>query len=806
MGKKFKYESAEPLWPRQIIVLVPAGFLVGLILGQCRFDDPNPLRSGWTWLAVFGAILASLGWSALRAQYRVARQIRLGILLSLLAHVGLLFAMESVSLGVSSNNQLARDYTPWHRRDAEQQVFLGEAKVEVIPRHEVQPPVDVDSLKAAVLERSPRQEQPTIEPPVETPLTPLPTAISPSTISRVEPAQLNRADEERAIPLAADETPRLQRQVADAPLASSAAVAVPDVAAPVAQEPSAPNAQPMASDRPLSVGNASALESIGLPSVASAPSLERAAQRSEAAPRLATSPSISAIPRRRAAATPSVSDQAVPPVPELPSAGTSQQAGAPGLTGGVGTGSGLTGGVGTGSGPTVGVGPAASSGRLTGTTTPPLVALPGGSGAGAGTGVDTALPAGGGPSRRIGSDVATVTHLQEDRFINRRVGGVPSINAPVRDRAEAFRARRPLGRGPGNVGSVDLGSKAEDAIQAGLEFLVRYQLPDGRWSLHSFRGATESDAGLIHSDAAATALALLSFLGAGYDHYDDKYQATVRGGLDFLLRNQKPNGDLYIAQDAESNKSAWLYSHAIATLALCESYGMTGDKRLQEPAQRAINFIVETQNQSTGGWRYTPGVSADTSVSGWQLMALKSGELSGLKVPRETLDKIKGWLDYAQVEGSGGSQYLYNPGRPASQDPRDTRRPTMTSVGLLMRLYLGWNRQTPALVTGAKTIQASLPEMCARGAWARDTYYWYYATQVMYHMGGDYWKTWQDRLHPLLVSTQVQTGDARGSWDPTNPVPDRWGQHGGRIYVTTLNLLSLEVTYRNLPIYESTGK
>jgi hypothetical protein len=30
-------------------------------------------------------------------------------------------------------------------------------------------------------------------------------------------------------------------------------------------------------------------------------------------------------------------------------------------------------------------------------------------------------------------------------------------------------------------------------------------------------------------------------------------------------------------------------------------------------------------------------------------------------------------------------------------------------------------------------------------------------------------------------------------------VPDRWGVYGGRIYVTALHLLALEVPYRHLP-------
>jgi hypothetical protein len=54
------------------------------------------------------------------------------------------------------------------------------------------------------------------------------------------------------------------------------------------------------------------------------------------------------------------------------------------------------------------------------------------------------------------------------------------------------------------------------------------------------------------------------------------------------------------------------------------------------------------------------------------------------------------------------------------------------------------------------------------------------------------------------VRTQVKSGELSGSWHPYRPVPDRWGAHGGRLYVTTLNLLSLEVRYRLLPLYENT--
>jgi hypothetical protein len=132
----------------------------------------------------------------------------------------------------------------------------------------------------------------------------------------------------------------------------------------------------------------------------------------------------------------------------------------------------------------------------------------------------------------------------------------------------------------------------------------------------------------------------------------------------------------------------------------------------------------------------------------------------------------------------------------------------MTSVGLLMDLYLGRTRSDRTMQLGADHLLDNLPELdppAESGTLrnpGRDTYYWYYATQVMFHMGGDYWREWHERLHGLITRSQVKEGALAGSWDPVGPMPDKWAHLGGRVYVTSLNLLSLEVSYRYLPLYE----
>ena len=347
-----------------------------------------------------------------------------------------------------------------------------------------------------------------------------------------------------------------------------------------------------------------------------------------------------------------------------------------------------------------------------------------------------------------------------------------------------------------------LGPKTEEAIEKGLEFLAKHQRADGSWKLEDFGQRT-----VIRSDTAATALSLLAFQGAGYSHVQYKYQQECRKALGFLIAGQQSNGDLYRPMEEASDRNGWLYSHAIGTLALCEAYGMTQDENLRSNAQRAVDFLVYSQDRQEGGWRYIPRVGSDTSVTGWGMMALKSAELSGLYVPKQTFEGIEKWLDHSQVSLREQHLYRYN----WLANTPETKHgalptPVMTSVGLLMRLYMGYKRDNSVMAKGADWLLQRPPAMGTEQAPKRDTYYWYYATQVLFHMGGDRWKNWYQALYPMLIESQVTEGPYAGSWEPIGPIPDAWGEYAGRLYVTTMNLLSLEVTYRHLPIYEATSR
>jgi len=272
----------------------------------------------------------------------------------------------------------------------------------------------------------------------------------------------------------------------------------------------------------------------------------------------------------------------------------------------------------------------------------------------------------------------------------------------------------------------------------------------------------------------ATAMGVLPFLGAGQTHVEGSYQRNVQGALAYLVNSMKSNGSLH-------ESGGTMYSHGLAAIALTEAFGMTNDRALMAPAQASLNFISYAQDPVGGGWRYQVRQPGDTSVVGWKLMALKSGHMAYLQVNPNTIRGAERFLD--SVAMSNGAYYGYT--SPA-------RRSTMTSIGLLCRMYLGWTLEHEGLQEGVRYLSD-------RGPSRSDMYYNYYATQVMRQVGGEYWEKWNEEMRDYLVRTQVKEGPEKGSWHFDC---NRGGVRGGRLYNTSLATLILEVYYRHLPIYQ----
>lgn len=319
-------------------------------------------------------------------------------------------------------------------------------------------------------------------------------------------------------------------------------------------------------------------------------------------------------------------------------------------------------------------------------------------------------------------------------------------------------------------------SASEQAVARGLRWLAAHQGPEGGWNFNHHQSPCQGqcrDPGNQASTTGATAIALLPFLGAGHTHRAGEYQETVRAGLYYLLNR------MLVTPQGGDLQEGTMYAQGLAAIALAEAFSMTGDRTFEQPAQRAIDFIVFAQDKGGGGWRYFPGQMGDLSVTGWQFMALKSAQLAYLRVPPTvTRDAIR-FVD--SLASDDGAQYGYNTPKP---------EPTMTAVGLLCRMYSGWKRSEPGLARGV--------EYLARWGPADDNmYYNYYATQVMHHWDGPLWERWNQQMRDDLIATQVTTGHEAGSWYFA-------GGHavtGGRLYNTAMCTMTLEVYYRYLPLY-----
>lgn len=371
------------------------------------------------------------------------------------------------------------------------------------------------------------------------------------------------------------------------------------------------------------------------------------------------------------------------------------------------------------------------------------------------------------------------TRLPEARLIKPQAVALPTSLPIARP---AFGSRDPrfrqlfLERNGGDA-------HTEAAVKLGLEWFQKTQADDGSWDYKKYGVADKyRKEGQDHT-VGITGLALLAFLGAGHHHEGDgPFKDTVDKALRYLLNEQKDNGQFPGA----------MYHQGICTMALAEAYGLSNDTSLEMATRRGIEAIVAAQT-GTGGWDYSHRSArdrSDTSVTGWQIMALKSARKVGIEFPEAVYTKAVDFL--AEVSDEKGAIGYESAGERAWRTTN-----ALTAAGLNAYLFVGLEADDPRIQRALAILLAKLPKAPKQigESWSprADIYFWYHGALALSRLGGPEWNIWNERVKPILLTLQDKQGEWKGSWKPAGTAhADRCG----RIYVTALAIMALEVYYR----------
>jgi len=223
--------------------------------------------------------------------------------------------------------------------------------------------------------------------------------------------------------------------------------------------------------------------------------------------------------------------------------------------------------------------------------------------------------------------------------------------------AEAAPAKAPPGKAAPPIPAAAPADRVDTALAGGVSFLVTQQGAFG----------SISDNPKYHT--ALTALAAMAMASAGHHPGDETREGVaLRRALFFLLRADRQTADGYFGQADNST----MFGHAAVTLALTQFLQLDLDREndglLRTKAQSAVTLILRSQGARkdhptlVGGWRYFPA-SSDTDLpsTAWQLLALRSGERAGFKIPAATGPAAAGYLKRLYADGFGLFDYGKKP-------------------------------------------------------------------------------------------------------------------------------------------------
>jgi hypothetical protein len=302
----------------------------------------------------------------------------------------------------------------------------------------------------------------------------------------------------------------------------------------------------------------------------------------------------------------------------------------------------------------------------------------------------------------------------------------------------------------------------------------------------------------------------MAFIAHGHVPGKGQYGARLDRATDFVLSCQKRNGLVVNLAPNEPKitrlvshqiGASGAYNHAISSLMLSEIYGMSPPGRarsLEAAIRKSLRATLEMQiwpkdsPADRGGWRYINDldhIDSDLSVTGWELMFLRSARNSGFEVPADRIDDAVAFVRRSFDRQKG--IFIYNTRKPS-------RTRSMAGGGILALAHAGLHHSEEARRAGDWLLANPFDQYgVTLPGQSSDRYHYgaFICCQAMYQLGGKYW----EQFYPLAVEAALAGQQADGSW-PTDT--QNWDSPFGNSYSTALMVIMLGAPNQLLPIFQ----
>jgi hypothetical protein len=345
--------------------------------------------------------------------------------------------------------------------------------------------------------------------------------------------------------------------------------------------------------------------------------------------------------------------------------------------------------------------------------------------------------------------------------------------------------------------------EVNEAVDHGLDWLASQQQRDGSFPT------------MPHAQPGVTSLCVLAFLAHGHVPGEGEHGERLEKAIDFIVGCQKRNGLLArVAPNGEQMSRnidhevgyTVVYNHAIAGLVLSEAYAMDGSERakqLEPVIKLAMDATLEMQNWpkdiavDEGGWRYLDDYDdrdSDLSVTGWQLMFLRSAKNAGFDVADEPISRAVGYVRRCFRKDVGSFSYKTGPENRVSRG--------MSGAGVLALAHAGLHNTPEAKLAGEWIVQSGFDEYQGygqvNGSRREDDRYHYgllTCCQAMYQLGGPSWHA----FYPPTVQAILSGQESEGYWQRENHHRDALF---GEAYTTAICVLALGAPNQLLPVFQ----